>query len=337
MLEPRLLKWALQALRLFGSTHSFSVLNYHRVMPATDLSNEQALSPELFSRQLAVLKQYFCVLSLPDAMARARLQQLPKNTVVITIDDGFADCYDFVFPLLQQHQLTATFFISTAGLEQGYLWENQISQAISQAPVSLKSVKMCEQEFSLASEDERRHSLLQLLELVKYQPLTERQHSIDALLAQTGQPVMQHQFVTEPQLQLMHQAGMTIGAHTVHHPILALETDEQARDEIAQSKARLEQITGSPIAYFAYPNGKFGVDFTDSHCDIVQQLGFTAAFSTDWGVADLAQSCPYRLRRFTPWDKDPLRFGLRLMLNQLADRSQLTIFKRRVRQDANAS
>lgn len=337
MLQPRLLKWALQALRLFGSTHSFSVLNYHRVMPATDLSNEQALSPELFSRQLAILKQYFCVLPLPEAMARAQQQQLPKNTVVITIDDGFADCYDFVFPLLQQHQLSATFFISTAGLEQGYLWENQISQAICQAPVSLKSVKVCAQEFSLASEEERRHSLTQLLELVKYQSLSGRQQSIDALLAQTGQPVMQHQFVTEQQLQLMHQAGMTIGAHTVHHPILALESDEQALQEIAQSKARLEQITGSPIEYFAYPNGKFGVDFTGNHCDMVQQLGFSAAFSTDWGVADFTHSCLFRLKRFTPWDKDPVRFGLRLMLNQLADRSHFTFFKRRVRQDANVS
>lgn len=336
MITATMLELSVRCLNLFGSRQSFSVLNYHRVMPNTDLCSEQALPPELFAEQLRHLKQHFQVLSLPEAFALSQRQQLPKNSVVITIDDGFADCFDYVFPLLQQHGLTATFFISTAGLNEGYLWENQISQAIQQAPSQVQAIEMLGVSYQIDSADSRRSSIAALTEQIKYQPVATRRTSITQLLEQTGQPKMVHQFVNADQLRQMHQAGMTIGAHTVNHPILALENPEQARLEIAQSKTELEQIIGAPIEFFAYPNGKYQTDFTDAHIEMVRELGFSAAFSTDWGVAETRADLLFRLKRFTPWDRDPARFCLRLALNNLADRSHFKIFQSRVRQHVSS-
>src|SRR5689334_16731650 len=46
-----------------------------------------------------------------------------------------------------------------------------------------------------------------------------------------------------------------IGAHTLTHPDLPDVPPEQAREEIAGSKAWLEDVTGKPVTSFAYPKG----------------------------------------------------------------------------------
>jgi peptidoglycan/xylan/chitin deacetylase (PgdA/CDA1 family) len=138
---------------------------------------------------------------------------------------------------------------------------------------------------------------------------------------------MHHEFVTAEQLKQMAAAGMTIGAHTVHHPILALESAETARAEITQSKAILEQILAQPVHYFAYPNGKFAIDFSDEHVAQVRDSGFAAAFCTDWGQARPTQECRFRLRRFTPWDRNPWFFSLRLALHIVAERYSIRFLK----------
>ena len=142
---------------------------------------------------------------------------------------------------------------------------------------------------------------------------------------------MKNQFVNATQIRTMHNAGMTIGAHTVNHPILLNESDSVARTEIAESKIQLESIIGEEVHYFAYPNGKYKLDFDNVHIDMVRELGFKAAFSTDWGIAKLDLSSKYRLRRFTPWDKTLFRFCMRLIFNILAERSTIKFLLRRVR------
>jgi len=112
----------------------------------------------------------------------------------------------------------------------------------------------------------------------------------------------------------LHASDMEIGAHTVTHPILARLDPERAASEIGDSKRRLEAITGSPVSLFAYPNGKPGRDYRREHVGMVKQLGFEAAVSAAQGVAHAA-SDSFQLPRFTPWDRTPGKFVLRLFHN----------------------
>jgi peptidoglycan/xylan/chitin deacetylase (PgdA/CDA1 family) len=120
--------------------------------------------------------------------------------------------------------------------------------------------------------------------------------------------------MTASEITTMRRAGMQIGAHTVSHPILARLTDEQVRQEILDSQKFLEQLLGERVGLFAYPNGKPGEDYTQGTVDIVRSLGFDAAVSTQWGASGFSDDC-FQIRRFTPWDKTRLRFGLRMLTN----------------------
>jgi peptidoglycan/xylan/chitin deacetylase (PgdA/CDA1 family) len=120
--------------------------------------------------------------------------------------------------------------------------------------------------------------------------------------------------MTTEQVRHLHASDMEIGAHTVTHPILAQLDPERAGSEIRESKTHLEAITGGRVTLFAYPNGKPGRDYRREHVGMVRELGFEAAVSTARGVAHAA-SDPFQLPRFTPWDRTPGKFLLRLYHN----------------------
>jgi peptidoglycan/xylan/chitin deacetylase (PgdA/CDA1 family) len=59
-------------------------------------------------------------------------------------------------------------------------------------------------------------------------------------------------------LRMLAEAGVTIGAHTVTHPVLPALPADQARQEIQESGDRLEQVLGTQVRHFAYPYGAYG-------------------------------------------------------------------------------
>ena len=83
--------------------------------------------------------------------------------------------------------------------------------------------------------------------------------------------------LTRSELQQLAAAGMTIGAHTLTHPILAQLPPELAWTEIAESRSRLESAIGKSIWAFAYPFGD-AASVTPRVISMTKQAGFDAAF-----------------------------------------------------------
>ncbi len=149
---------------------------------------------------------------------------------------------------------------------------------------------------------------------LKYLPQAERQVRVDEVAARTGLPARSDLMMTRGQLRELRRYGMSVGAHTVSHPILTTLSPDAARAEIVDGRRELKDIIGDPIRLFAYPNGKPVRDYDASHVALVRELGFDAAVSTAWGASD-RRADRFQLRRFTPWDAGLTRFGLRLAQN----------------------
>jgi peptidoglycan/xylan/chitin deacetylase (PgdA/CDA1 family) len=82
--------------------------------------------------------------------------------------------------------------------------------------------------------------------------------------------------LTWDMLAEMQRAGMTIGSHTRTHAVLTNETRQRAADEIAGSRRELQRRLGSPIDFFAYPDGGFNDDIVKA----VAAAGYRYAFTT---------------------------------------------------------
>jgi peptidoglycan/xylan/chitin deacetylase (PgdA/CDA1 family) len=84
-------------------------------------------------------------------------------------------------------------------------------------------------------------------------------------------------FMSPRQVTELHRAGFEIGAHTHTHPNMARLSLKQTREEVARSKAALEDAIGSPVRTFAYPFGKRRIHYTPMTVRAVREAGFSAA------------------------------------------------------------
>ena len=92
-----------------------------------------------------------------------------------------------------------------------------------------------------------------------------------------GDPEAGRPLTPEELRELAGRPGVTLGAHTMTHPKLsALPSGEQAR-ELADGKARLEELTGSAVTLLAYPFGKPG-DVSPETVRLAERAGYRAAF-----------------------------------------------------------
>jgi peptidoglycan/xylan/chitin deacetylase (PgdA/CDA1 family) len=292
-----------------------SILIYHRVVPEPDPLVPEAVCAKEFDWQLAVLNRWFTVLSLREATARLRDGTLPLRAACITFDDGYADNVTIALPLLRRRRLPATFFLATGFLDGGRMWNDSVIETVRRVQGdTLDARSLGLGTLFVSSIDLRRRAIDSLLRAIKYLPPEQRQTRVEELRLQVREDLPPHLMMRAEQVRELHASGMEVGAHTVSHPILASLNPQRARSEIGESKNQLEAITGAQVTLFAYPNGKPGRDYRAEHVDMVKRLGFEAAVCTAWGVAHAA-SDPFQLPRFTPWDRTPARFLLRLMQN----------------------
>lgn len=299
-----------------------SILIYHRVVAEPDpLAPDEVCASE-FDWQLAVLKRWFAVIPLREAAAHLRRGTLPVRSACVTFDDGYADNATVALPILRRHSVPATFFVATGFLDGGRMWNDSVIETVRSArgdTLDARSVGL--DELPISTPALRRQAIEKLLGTLKYLPLEERQKQVDRLASESSGALPSDLMMTGDQVRQLHANGMEIGGHTATHPILTGLDPGRATREIEDGRRRLEEITGSPVKVFAYPNGKPGRDYAREHVGMVRELGFEAAVSTAWGVGHTA-SDPYQLPRFTPWDKTPGRFTLRLLHNTFRTRAE---------------
>ena len=76
---------------------------------------------------------------------------------------------------------------------------------------------------------------------------------------------------------------VTIGAHTVNHPILAKVSEQAVRNELENSRAIIEAALGKRPEHFAYPVGD-PTSAGQREFRIAADLGFKTAVTTRPGV-----------------------------------------------------
>ena len=315
------LRMALAALSPAGPRARLSTLIFHRVLPVADPLFPEELDRARFDALCGWLRAWFNVLPLDHALTRLREGSLPSRALAISFDDGYADNHEVALPVLQRHGLSATFFVASAFLDGGRMWNDSVIEALRRTlredilPGDLDgTLEQALPPLPLRAAGQRRAAIDRVIDAVKYLEPTLRQRAVDVLVRQCAAALPDDLMMSGLQLQSLHRAGMGIGAHTLTHPILARLGDDEARSEITRGRDALQRLLAERVALFAYPNGKPGQDYTERSVELVREAGFDAAVSTAPGVATAA-SDRFQIPRFTPWDRQRTRFGLRLARN----------------------
>lgn len=267
-----------------------TILRYHSVSDeGTYRSPTIALSPAAFERQMAYLARHYNVLPLSQLLARVSRDDMPRNGVAITFDDGYLDNIEFALPILQRYGLTATFFItSDAVLGRCAFWVGWLHQLIAATPASLLRPIMesivstsvltptaeavfaaIAHQIDTASGPERSRLFAELQSLFPNAPSLSDPSSF---------------MMTASDLRRLRDAGMSIGAHTATHRVLAGAPTTEAVEEVTRSKRDLEDVLGEPVEHFAYPNGHVDENIDEAAVRIVAAAGFLSASTSRRGV-----------------------------------------------------
>ena len=115
--------------------------------------------------------------------------------------------------------------------------------------------------------------------------------------------------LSDRDVRALAQSGMEIGSHTVTHPNL-LELDDAALErEVRDSRTRLIELSGQPVAGFAAPFGRYDARVTRA----VQDTGYRYACTCRQHDTNHPQGDPYQLTRLEINASDhPARFSAKV-------------------------
>lgn len=266
----------------------YAVVNYHGVVPSDHSVAEVFLDgnlvqPEMFRRQLQFLKAHYQVIHPEDFLAWIEQgKQLPPRAVLVTCDDGLLNTLTDMLPVLQSESLSCLFFVTGAscGLKPSMLWYEELYHLMS-------SGQLDGPELQLPSGDEpeppgsfqarwwsmvRRASRLDATARADWMDLVRSHRETQAFRSEKRWRLM-----NSAELKALAEAGMSIGAHTLSHPVLSLCSEEEARHEIQQSKNDLELALGRRVWAFAYPFGNSST-IGEREVALAREAGFTCAF-----------------------------------------------------------
>jgi peptidoglycan/xylan/chitin deacetylase (PgdA/CDA1 family) len=299
------------------SKNKLSILIYHQVFETNDPMRPSEPDSAEFSWQMKLLKEYFNPIALSEALELLKANKLPANSVCVTFDDGYLNNLTVAQPILEQYKIPATVYVATGFSHGTNMWNDRLIDLIGNTELSSFNLQALQLPTEQVSDfDSRRQLAYRLIPLIKYQDYQQRTAIIDQLYVDNQASEQPPKMMTPEQIKQLADLGVEIGAHTIDHPILASQNNEQQQKQIEQSKQQLEQCLQHPVLGFAYPNGKPIDDYPITAVDLVKQAGFDYAVSTTFGFST-PKADFYQLNRFTPWDKTPLRFHLRMIRNIL--------------------
>lgn len=263
------------------------ILMYHN-FSAPGVSDPNAIGPEGVRAQFEYLRRHFRVVPLEQiAEQLASGRALDPRMVALTIDDGRRNCYEFLFPLLKEFQLPATFFVVSSFIRgEDWIWTDKVTWLSEQpnAPAELNPAKL-ESTF---------------LALNRLRP-EERNKRIEAMAGSAGVSIPRlapEKFApcSWSELREMAASGrVEIGSHTATHPILSSITDEESWREVMLSKAQIEEGIGREVRSFCFPNG-MPEDFRPNQVRQIADAGYKCCVVAQFGMVQ--RGCdPYLMPR----------------------------------------
>jgi peptidoglycan/xylan/chitin deacetylase (PgdA/CDA1 family) len=218
----------------------------------------------IFEQDLDYLRRHFNLISYEELLiGRSGGKRLPPNAILLSFDDGFAECYHIVRPLLHKYRAPCVFFLATDFIDNRRMYyRNQVSLCIEQVMTFSPSLQV-----QALTEINQRLDL-NLSGVAGFcgwiKTLTD-----EGLIAQICEILgvdidaylrLQKPYLTSDQIRQMAAEGYTIGAHSRRHQKLSRLDAGEIEAEISGSCQVIQELLGEQVIPFSFPNSATGID-----------------------------------------------------------------------------
>jgi len=227
-----------------------------------------------FDQTIAKIKSQYKMVNIDTLIAYYNHEITLENACHITVDDGDQTFYDIIYPVLKKHNVPASIYVSPKVFKEKINYWFQEVEGYDET--ILKSI--ITRETKLHPKDLDGYDIFTVLKSFE---IAKIHHFLEVYRLETQTFLKPYQNMTIAQLKEVEASGLiTIGAHTINHPILQNENKESSAYEINHSIKELSEILEHPIKCFSYPNGIYQYDFTEREQDLLIENGIKICFST---------------------------------------------------------
>ncbi|HKF21393.1 MAG TPA: polysaccharide deacetylase family protein [Candidatus Angelobacter sp.] len=233
----------------------------------------------LLAAQLRYLRRHFPIVPLGQVVETVAAGRPLKNEIALTFDDGLLNNATVAYPILKCLGIPATFFVCPGLAGTGrWLWTHETRCRLrSLAPGTLPSLAR-KLSPAAATEDG-------IVEWMKSLRLDYRLAAEEKIRLAT--PYFQPSALEREACDLMDWDALrsldsdliTIGSHTLTHPILPTLDEAAIHFEMTESRRQLEQKLNRAVNYFCYPNGSF-----NTQALLAARQTYSAAVTAENGI-----------------------------------------------------
>jgi len=280
------------------------VIMYHYVRPisGSKYPNIKGLELSEFKHQISYLKKNKKIIGLDEFSYLSSKGETGNEYVLLTFDDGYADIYDHVFPVLDKEKISGVFFVPANIIDKkGLLDVNLIHYLLSQKDEIVEQYIAYIKTWIRKNKDlyklESFENYTDKIDLTRYRydraeiiifkrllqnelPIEARSLIIDELIEKymsTDKTTLHDEwYANEDQLNCMIRNGMSVGGHGKTHQWLNNMSEALQLDEIKGSKSFLERLEPQNLLTFAYPYG----GYNETSIKILTRLNFKFSFTT---------------------------------------------------------
>jgi peptidoglycan/xylan/chitin deacetylase (PgdA/CDA1 family) len=242
------------------------IINFHEI-------NDQ----DWFENVVYFLKQQYKPVHLTDLINLYNSGSDLKGICHMTFDDGNKSFYNKIFPVLKKMKFPATTFISPyAAKKQVNFWFMEIENYDKNKLLGIVS--------DITGAEVKAIKGYPVVDILKCLRIEIIWTIINHYKKRFTPEAKSCQNMTVDEVREVTNSGLvTIGAHTMKHPILANEEDSVSKEEITSSLNELADIIGRETRYFAYPNGIPGLDFGQREVNTLKEINCVLSFMTSSG------------------------------------------------------
>jgi peptidoglycan/xylan/chitin deacetylase (PgdA/CDA1 family) len=255
------------------------VFTFHRIGDA----RTTPFDPNVFSCDVPAFERHIVQICANFTVIRpSELDEIenwgPGRYALLTFDDGYRDNLERAVPILARRQLEAVLFVATGMIGSDTPpWWDAVAYMVGHAQRS--SARIGETVVQL---EKRRlqATIREVLRVFKSTnlPIDEKLRELESSLNPASPLPSERLIMNWSELREAQARGMTIGSHTVNHPLLAHLDVKQQRYELQQSRKQLEERLQCAINMVAYPVGGSHA-FTEQTTKLAEDAGYRYGFT----------------------------------------------------------
>jgi len=200
------------------------------------------------------------IVSLDECYNRIASGKRTRRFVAITFDDGYSDNLTHALPVLEKYNAPFTVFLITAFPDHRMiLWWYLLEELVMNNPEIEFTDNGRMFTYAASTEAEKRAAFWEIRRYImnsdQEQLVPVFRNIFNAGEEKLYEPVRQMALSWEQVREMAGHPLVTMGAHTVNHPVLSQLPEEKVISEISNSMEIIEERTGRPVSHFAYPYG----------------------------------------------------------------------------------